>query len=207
MPKSILVIESSHNGANSLSRKVTAETVAKLQEKYPGSTVTTRDLDKNPLPHLTGEVIAAFYTPADSRTPALQEAIKLSDVATDELLAADIIVIGAPMWNFNIPSVLKAWVDHVARVGRTFAYSAAGPVGLAKGKTAYLALSRAGVYSQGPMKQMDFHDTYLRSVLGFMGITDVHAIVAEGAAMGPDGPKNAIASAEQQLAAAIQKAA
>lgn len=207
MPKSILVIESSHNGANSLSRKVTAETVAKLQEKYPGSTVTTRDLDKNPLPHLSGEVIAAFYTPPDSRTPALNEAIKLSDVATDELLAADIIVIGAPMWNFNIPSVLKAWVDHVARVGRTFAYSAAGPVGLAKGKTAYLALSRAGVYSQGPMKQMDFHDTYLRSVLGFMGITDVHAIVAEGAAMGPDGPKNAIASAEQQLAAAIQKAA
>ncbi|MDF3024923.1 MAG: FMN-dependent NADH-azoreductase, partial [Alphaproteobacteria bacterium] len=96
MPKSILVIESSHNGANSLSRKVTAETVAKLQEKYPGSTVTTRDLDKNPLPHLTGEVIAAFYTPPDSRTPALNEAIKLSDVATDELLAADIIVIGAP---------------------------------------------------------------------------------------------------------------
>jgi FMN-dependent NADH-azoreductase len=207
MPKSILVIESSHNGANSLSRKVTAETVAKLQEKYPGSTVTTRDLDKNPLPHLTGEVIAAFYTPPDSRTPALNEAIKLSDVATDELLAADIIVIGAPMWNFNIPSVLKAWVDHVARVGRTFAYSAVGPVGLAKGKTAYLALSRAGVYSEGPMKQMDFHDTYLRSVLGFMGITDVHAIVAEGAAMGPDGPKNAMASAEQQLAAAIQKAA
>ncbi|MDF3025465.1 MAG: acpD, partial [Alphaproteobacteria bacterium] len=79
--------------------------------------------------------------------------------------------------------------------------------GLAKGKTAYLALSRAGVYSEGPMKQMDFHDTYLRSVLGFMGITDVHAIVAEGAAMGPDGPKNAMASAEQQLAAAIQKAA
>ncbi len=207
MPKNILVIESSHNGANSLSRKVTAETLAQLQAKYPGSTVTTRDLDKNPLPHLTGEVIAAFYTPADSRTPALNKAIKLSDIATDELLAADIIVIGAPMWNFNIPSVLKAWVDHVARVGRTFAYTAAGPVGLAKGKTAYLALSRAGIYTDGPMKQMDFHDTYLRSVLGFLGITDVHAIVAEGAAMGPDGPKNAIASAEQQLAAAIQKAA
>ncbi len=207
MPKNILVIESSHNGANSLSRKVTAETLAQLQAKYPGSAVTTRDLDKNPLPHLTGEVIAAFYTPADNRTPALQEAIKLSDIVTDELLAADIIVIGAPMWNFNIPSVLKAWVDHVARAGRTFMYSATGPVGLAKGKTAYLALSRAGVYTDGPMKQMDFHDTYLRSVLGFLGITDVHAIVAEGAAMGPDGAKNAIASAEQQLAAAIQKAA
>jgi FMN-dependent NADH-azoreductase len=207
MPKNILMIESSHNGANSLSRKVTAETLAQLQAKYPGSTVTTRDLDKNPLPHLTGEVIAAFYTPADNRTPALKEAIKLSDIVTDELLAADIIVIGAPMWNFNIPSVLKAWVDHVARVGRTFQYSAAGPVGLAKGKTAYLALSRAGVYTDGAMKQMDFHDTYLRSVLGFLGITDVHAIVAEGAAMGPDGAKNAIASAERQLAAAIEKAA
>lgn len=207
MPKNILVIDSSPNGANSLSRKVAADTVAQLQAKYPGSTVTTRDLDKNPLPHLTGETVAAFFTPPDSRTPELAAAIKLSDAVTDELLAADIIVIGVPMWNFNIPSVLKAWVDHICRRGRTFAYSATGAEGLAKGKTAYLALSRGANYSEGPYKAMDFHDTYMRGVLGFIGITDVHSIIAEGASMGPDGPKNALASAGQQLAAAMAKAA
>ncbi|MBL8711604.1 MAG: FMN-dependent NADH-azoreductase [Alphaproteobacteria bacterium] len=207
MPKNILVINSSPNGANSLSRKVTAETVAQLQAKYPGSTVKTRDLDKSPLPHLTGEVVAAFFTPPDSRSAALAEAVRLSDKITDELLAADIIVIGAPMWNFNVPSVLKAWIDHIVRAGRTFSFSPTGYEGLVKGKTAYLALSRGGKYAEAPYKQMEFHETYLRSVLGFIGITDVHAIIAEGASMGPDGPKNAIASAEQQLAAAIQKAA
>ncbi|MDI1227228.1 MAG: FMN-dependent NADH-azoreductase [bacterium] len=207
MPKNILVIDSSPNGANSLSRKLAADTVAQLQAKYPGSTVRTRDLDKNPLPHLTGTTVAAFFTPPDSLTPELAAAIKLSDAATDELLAADIIVIGAPMWNFSIPSVLKAWIDHVVRRGRTFAYSATGAEGLAKGKTVFLALSRGAKYAEAPYKQMEFHETYLRGVLGFIGITDVHAIIAEGASMGPDGAKNAIAAAEQQLAAVMTKAA
>lgn len=207
MSKKILVIETSPNGERSLSRKVTADAVAKLTAKYPGSTVTTRDLDKAPLPHLTGEVVAAFFTPPEKRTAALATAIKLSDAVTDELLDADIIVIGAPMWNFNIPSVLKAWIDHIVRAGRTFAFSPPGYQGLVQGKTVYLALSRGGKYSDAPMKQFDFHETYLRGVLGFIGITDVHALVAEGANMGADGAAAALQSAGAQLAATLQNAA
>ncbi|MDB5756261.1 MAG: FMN-dependent NADH-azoreductase, partial [Massilia sp.] len=109
---------------------------------------------------------------------------QLSDALVDELLAADVIVIGAPMYNFSVSSTLKAWIDHVARAGRTFEYGATGPVGLVTGKKVFIVTAAGGVYSEGPSQAYDFLGTYLRSVLGFIGMTDITFVRAEGLAMG-----------------------
>jgi FMN-dependent NADH-azoreductase len=207
MSKNILVVHSSPRGGQSVSRKLTAGVVAKLQAKYEGSTVVERDLAAAPLPHLSEEILGAFFTPADQHTPALKTAIAPSDAAIDELMAADVVVIGAPMWNFNIPSVLKAWIDHVARAGKTFKYSEEGPEGLLKGKKAIITLARGGVYSDGAMKAMDFQESYLRGVLGFLGITDVDTVVAEGIAYGEEAVQKAFAAAEAQSTTVVGKGA
>lgn len=205
--KHILVVNSSPNGAQSVSRQVADAALKQLQSRYPGAQVTFRDLDKSPLPHLTGETVAAFFTPPANRSPELQQAIKLSDAITDELLAADIIVIGAPMWNFNVPSVLKAWIDHIVRAGRTFSMHSGGYEGLVKGKTVYLALSQGGRYGQAPMKALDFQESYLRGVLGFLGITDVHALVADGTGSGAEGVQKALAAVRARVETVVQTAA
>lgn len=197
MSKNILVIHSRPEGG-SVTRRLADGIVKKLQNTHADSQTVLRDLAAQPLPHLSEEVLAAFFTPADKRTPALAQAIAASDAAVDELLAADILVIGAPMWNFGIPSVLKAWIDHVARAGRTFKYGEAGPVGLVTGKKAVIVLSRGGIYSDGAMKAMDFQESYLRGVLGFLGITDVETVLAEGVAYGEEAAQKAFAAAEAQ---------
>ena len=207
MPKTILLIDSSPLGERSVSRKFTAKLAADLKARNPDSKLVTRDLAAQPLPHLNNAVIGAFYTPPEKRDSALVEAVKLSDQAVDELMGADIVVIGAPMWNFGIPSVLKAWIDHVVRAGKTFKYGETGPVGLATGKKMIIVSSRGGVYSQGPMQPLDHQETYLKSVLGFIGITDISFIRAEGVAMGEDAVKKAMATAESQLADALKNVA
>jgi FMN-dependent NADH-azoreductase len=208
MSHTILHIDSSPLGERSVSRKLTAKVLAGLKTKHPDSKIITRDLGASPLPHLSGTVIGAFFTAPDQRNTALTEAIKLSDQAVDELLAADIIVIGAPMWNFGIPSSLKAWIDHIIRSGRTFKYGAAGPETLLPpGKKVIIVSSRGGVYSDGPMKIMDYQETYLKAVLGFIGLHDVSFVRAEGVAMGEDAAKNAVQLAETQLADTVKKVA
>ncbi len=202
MAKQILVIDSSPR-SGSLSRRFTREVEEQLVRQHPEANVVRRDLSASPFPHLTEEVITAFYTRPDQRTDRLRRAIALSDGAVDELLASDIIVIGAPMWNFNIPSSLKAWIDHVVRSGRTFKYGASGPEGMAGGKKAIVVLTSGGVYSKGPAQVMDFHATYLRSVLGFIGITDVSFVRAEGVSTGEEGFKQAVAAAQTQVAQAV----
>ncbi|PZP56370.1 MAG: hypothetical protein DI586_03965 [Micavibrio aeruginosavorus] len=127
-----------------------------------------------------------------------QAGLALSNQLIDELMASDTLVIEVPMYNFSIPSVLKAWIDHVARQGKTFAYSAAGPEGLAKGKRAILVLGSGGVYSEGPAKTMEHTESYLRILLGFIGITDVEAIYIEGVGMGPDKAAEALEKATQR---------
>jgi FMN-dependent NADH-azoreductase len=124
--------------------------------------------------------INSFFTPAENHTPQLAEAVQHSNESIAELKAADAIVIGVPMYNFGIHSTLKAWIDHVARAGQTFSYSENGPEGLVKGKKVYLAISSGGVYSDGPMKAYDFTESYLRSVLGFLGMVDVTVYRVEG---------------------------
>lgn len=200
MTHSILHIDTSPMGERSVSRKLGAKVLAELQGRFPDSNVTSRDLAATPLPHLTGSTLGAFFTPPEQRTPEQAAAAAQSDAAIAELKAADVIVIGAPMWNFGIPSALKAWIDHVVRAGQTFKYGANGVEGLiAPGKKVIIVSSRGGVYSAGPMAAMDFQEDYLRSVLGFIGLTDVSFVRAEGVAMGDDAAKAAVQSAETQL--------
>jgi FMN-dependent NADH-azoreductase len=200
MLHTILHIDSSPLGERSVSRKLTAKVLKDLKAKHPDSKIITRDFGANPLPHLSGMTIGAFFTPPDQHSEALTEAIKLSDQSVDELLASDVIVIGAPMWNFGIPSSLKAWIDHIVRAGRTFKYGSAGPEALLPpGKKVIIVSSRGGIYSEGPMKLMDFQETYLKAVLGFIGLHDVSFIRAEGVAMGDEAVRNALQSAEAQL--------
>ena len=139
-----------------------------------------------------------MYAQAEHRTPEQAKAIALSDALIDELFAADTIVIAVPMHNFTLPSTLKAWIDHVARAGRTFNYGAHGPEGLLKGKRAILVLARGGVYSSGPTKPLDFQEPYLRAFLRFLGITDVQVVHVEGAANRAIGPEKALAAATAQ---------
>ena len=196
--KNILLIQSSPRGSASLSQKVAQSVVDDLQARYPGGKVVVRDLAQNPPPHVGLDFVIGSYAPAEKRTPDQAKAIAVSDALIDELLAADIVVIGAPMHNFGPPSTLKAWIDHIARVGRTFSYGANGPEGLVKGKRAILVLARGGVYSNGPAKSFDFQEPYLRTVLGFIGITDVSVVHVEGVGQSTIGPDKAVAAATEQ---------
>ena len=198
----ILLINSSARRTGSISRQLTGEFVAQLSAAQPGSTIVERDVAANPIPHLDEQMLGAFFTPAEQRTTEQQAMVMLSEQLIAEVKAADVIVIGAPMYNFSITSTLKAWIDHVARAGITFKYGENGPVGLIEGKKVYVFTSRGGVYSEGPAKAMDFHETYLRAVLGFIGITDIDFIHSEGLGMG----EAAVAKALTQTRAAIEKA-
>ena len=181
--KKILNIVSSAKGDMSFSNKLSGAIVDKLLTVYPGSKVQTRDLAKEPLPHLEGDQIAAFFTPADLRTEDHKEAIRNSEEAVKELMAADIIVIGVPLYNFGIPSVLKAWVDHIARAGVTFSYADGAPKGLVVNKKVYLAIASGGIYSEGPMQSLDFAEPFLRGSLGFLGMKDITTFRVEGVSM------------------------
>ncbi|MBK1441672.1 NAD(P)H-dependent oxidoreductase [Parapedobacter sp. ISTM3] len=195
----ILHIISSPRGNASYSIKLGNEVIARLITKYPGSTVKTHDLTDTPFPHLEESHLTSFMTEPEQRSAAQAEAAKHSDEAIAELMEADIIVIGAPMYNFNIHSTLKAWLDHITRAGVTFAYSANGPVGLVKNKKAYLAISSGGIYSNGPMKSFDFIEPYLTTMLNFIGITDITTYRVEGVAI-TDIQQHALASAVDKIA-------
>lgn len=189
----LLHINSSVRNAGSVSRTLTAEFIEQWKAVHPADKIVERDLAANTVPHLTEQTMGAFFTPAEQRSAEQASAVKLSDQLVAELMAADVIVIGAPMYNFSVSSALKAWIDHVARAGVTFKYTESGPVGLLTGKKVYVFTSRGGVYSQGPAKSMDFHETYLRGVLGFIGLTDVVFVHTEGLALGEEAAANAFA--------------
>jgi FMN-dependent NADH-azoreductase len=199
----LLHIDSSARSGGSISRELTASFAQQWQAKNPGGKVIHRDLAANALPHLSESLLSAYFTPADARSAEQAEVIKQSDALVDELLAADTIVIGVPMYNFAPPSTLKAWIDHVFRAGRTFKYTETGPVGLVTGKKAIIILSRGGKYSEGPMEALDFQGKYLKSALGFIGITDVELVVAEGVSMGEEAAKAAVADAQAKINAAV----
>lgn len=181
----ILNIISSPRKGESFSIKLGNAIVEKLQAANPGSTVKVKDLASKPFPHLEEAHLQSFFTPAEGRSSEQQEAVRHSDEAIAEIMAADAIVIDAPLYNFGIPSTLKSWIDHIARAGVTFRYTAAGPEGLVKGKKVYVAMASGGVYSEGPSASYDFVAPYLKAVLGFMGMTDVTVARVEGLAI-PD---------------------
>jgi FMN-dependent NADH-azoreductase len=189
----ILLITSSPR-ADSHSTRVARELAEKLGSR-PGTRVTVRDLRRQPLPHIDDSFAVARNTPPDHLTSAQKSALSLSDQLVAELFAADTIIIGAGMINFGIPSSLKAYIDYVVRPGVTFRYGEKGPEGLVKGKKAYLVVARGGVYTEGPMQAFNFQDTYLKAILGFIGITDVEVIAVEGIAFGPEVAEKAVNTA------------
>jgi FMN-dependent NADH-azoreductase len=192
----ILVIDSAVSGDASVSRHLVREAVAALTERA-SSHVIYRDLGAEPVPHLTEATVAGVR--AEPATDAEHASRALSDALIAELRAADTIVIGAPMYNFSIPTTLRAWFDHVLRAGETFSYSEAGPKGLLEGKRVIVVESRGGLYSEGPAQAIDFQEPYLRHLLGFIGLTDVTFVHAEKIGYGPDAREAAIAAATAEL--------
>lgn len=178
--KHILHLISSMQGKESHSIKLGYTIVEKIQQKYPGSTAEELNLVDAKIPHLSPEVLRTFFIPGEQLTAQEKESIRFSDQVVKQLLAADIIVIGAPLYNFTIHSSLKAWIDHITRAGITFGYGENGPVGMVTGKKVYVAMSSGGVYSQGPGKANDFVAPYLQAFLGFLGMTDLTVFRAEG---------------------------
>lgn len=196
----ILLLTSSPRGDASLSSKLAGDLANRLAAKAPGSTVTARDLGAEPLPHVDGGFLAGISAPDRSQLPAAhREAADKADALIDELFAADTIVIGSPMINFGLSTPLKSWFDAVLRAGKTFRYTATGPEGLVRGKKAYLVLARGGIYSEGPMKAVDFQEPHLRTLLGFIGVTDVEVIRIEGVAISPEQAEKGVAAAMAQI--------
>lgn len=191
----LLHIDSSVLGENSASRSLTAAIVARLRGEHSGIEITRRDLAAQTLPHFT---------------PALAEShpcVARNGEILDEFLAADVVVIGAPMYNFTIPTQLKAWIDRVLTAGKTFRYTENGPEGLAGGKRVIIASSRGGIYSKGPAATVDFQETYLRHVFGFMGIHDVEFVRAEGLNLGAEQREAAMAQAHEHINGGLSIAA
>jgi len=190
----ILILDSAATGAASVSRRLTEAAADGLARCHPGARIVRRDIGANPIPHLTEASVPAIRAGAADSEEA-RETLALSQALIGELEAADLIVIGAPMYNFGMPSTLKAWFDHVLRAGITFRYGANGPEGLLVGKKAIVLEARAGLYSEGPSAAMDHQEPHLRTLLGFMGITDVTFVRAEKLAFGPEAAEAAIAEA------------
>ena len=195
----VLVVDSAATGDESVSRKLTRQFAELLTQRDPSASIVRRDVGAAPIPHLTSATVGTIRG-AEPATDEARAALALSDRLIAEVKEADVIVIGAPMYNFGMSSTLKAWFDHVLRARVTFQYTANGPEGLVTGKKAIVVESRAGLYSEGPMVAMDSQEPHLRNLLGFMGITDVTFVRAEKLAFGPEAAAAAIADAVEQLA-------
>ncbi|MDM8349393.1 FMN-dependent NADH-azoreductase [Pseudomonas sp. sp1636] len=193
----ILVIESSARQQGSVSRLLTEQFIAQWQTAHPADQIQVRDLAVEQVPHLDANLLGGWMTPAEQQSSAEQSALLLSDKLTAEVLAADVLVLAAPMYNFAIPSTLKAWLDHVLRAGVTFKYTETGPQGLLTGKRAFVLTARGGIYAGG---SMDHQEPYLRQALGFIGIHDVSFIHAEGLNLGGEFMDKGLAAARAQLA-------
>lgn len=197
----LLVINSSAAGRDSVSRVLVADAVGKLLEANPGVHVTHRDLGENPPPHLISQTLNGVRGTAT--TDIEFAARRLSDELIGELKAADTIVIGAPMYNFSVPTTLRAWFDHVLRAGVTFKYVDGAVRGLLGGKRVIVIESRGGLYSEGPAQAIDFQEPYLRHLLGFIGITDVTFVRAEKIGYGPEARTAAIEGAKAQISEVV----
>ena len=195
----LLHVDSSILAGNSVSRGLTAAVVEQWKTRVPELEVVYRDLVAEPLEHLSGSLLAARAGSPEGRTLAQQRDMEASDTALEEFLAADVVVVGAPMYNFAIASQLKAWIDRLAVAGKTFRYSSEGVEGLAGGKKVIVVSSRGGIYSAGSMAALDFQESYLKAVFGFLGVTDVEIVRAEGVNMGPEKRQAALDAAAEQI--------
>ena len=193
----ILQINTSARAESGNSTRLANAITAHLKSRQPTAEVEVRDLAKNPLPFLDEAGVTAVFTPADQRTPEQVARIALDEAMIARVQAADVLVLGVPMYNFGVSVQLKSFIDSIARAGITFRYTEAGPEGLIKGKRVYVACARGGVYRDTPA---DSQTPYLRQVLGFLGMTDVEFIYAEGMALGPESVEQAFAAAEVTIA-------
>ena len=192
----VLIIESSARQQDSFSRQLTQQFIQQWHEAHPGDTITVRDLAVSPVPHLDANLLGGWMKPEAQRSAEEQASLQRSNELTDELLAADVLVMAAPMYNFAIPSTLKAWLDHVLRAGVTFKYTESGPQGLLTGKKAYVLTARGGIYAGSTA---DHQEPYLRQVMAFVGIHDVTFIHAEGMNLGGDFQEKGLNQAKVRL--------
>ncbi len=204
----ILVVNSSPNPDGSISRALTEQFTDAWLAASPETNIAHRDVGLNPIPHVDQDMIGAYYTPPEQRSDEQNEVLELSDTIVDEAEAADIIVIGSPMHNFGVSSGLKAWIDHLARVGRTFNYTENGPVGALGGRKVFVMTARGGRYQgDSPAAHMDMQEPFLRTVLGFLGLDDVTFVHAEGVAGGTEGRDAAEAEINTIIESQIAQAA
>ena len=190
----LLHLDSSALGTQSVTRELSAAIVARWQDAMPGLALEYRDLDRNPIAHLTGDALSGVD--ADAKTDG--------ERTLAQFLDSDVVVIGAPMYNFGIPSTLKAWIDRVAVAGKTFRYGENGPEGLAGGKKVIVASGRGGIHGNGPA---DFQENYLRQVFSFLGVTDIEFVRAEGVAYSPQHRSDALAAARASIEVPLREAA
>ncbi len=193
----LLHVDSSINGLNSVSRKLTTDVVAQWLAEHPGTEVQYLDLAAETPSHFSRDAMGFRLPPSDAAlTDAQRKENALSEALVSQFLAADVIVVGAPLYNFSIPSQLKAWIDRLAQTGRTFKYTESGPVGLAGGKTVIAIVSRGGIYSTSEAGQaMEHQESYLKTIFGFFGITDIRVVRAEGTNLGAEALAQALAKA------------
>ncbi len=204
----LLHIDSSVLADSSVSRKLTAQIVAEWSANHAGTTVDYLDLATQAPSHLSADSLGFRLAQGADLSDVQKTENAISEALVQQFLAADVIVVGAPLYNFSIPSQLKAWIDRVAQVGRTFQYTATGPVGLAGGKTVIVASTRGGMYSTSEGgRAMEHQESYLQTVFGFFGVTDVRIVRAEGLAMGDAGRAQALASADTDIKSATKVAA
>lgn len=194
--KKLLQINSSIYSTGGQSSQLAGQFVAAWRKANPGANVTLRDLAKEPVPHLDAARFGAFIATAEARTPEQSAIADYSDALIAELKAADVIVLGLPLYNFGLPSTLKAYFDHIGRAGHTFKYTDKGPVGLLSGKKAYVFAARGGMY-QGTAR--DTQTAYVRDFLGFIGISDVEFVYAEGLAISEESKNASIAQALRRI--------
>jgi len=196
----VLFVASSAFGTASQSRRIAAELVEGMRRQHPNALITERILDPTTMPHVTGEYLAALMKPAAERDAAQSRAVAFADQLIEEVEAAETIVVASPMYNFTVSSTLKAWLDHVARAGRTFRYTDVGPVGLMRGKRVLVVTARGGIYSDGRAVAADFQEPYLRFMLGFLGLDDVTFVHVEGLKISPAAAEEGLARARQAIA-------
>jgi FMN-dependent NADH-azoreductase len=204
VPVTLLLIETSPRGEASISRQLTRRFVADWQAAHPQGHVVVRDLADTQLPHINAPWLAAYFTPEDLQTPEMKETLRMSDTLVAELLAADHIVIASPVYNYNVPAALKAWIDHIVRKGYTLGFDGQG---LVTGKKATVLIASGGVYTEGsPIRDRNIAEHYLRLILNVIGITDV-TVVAGGGAKAVDMRSATMEDFVAKHAIAIQQAA
>ena len=204
----LLHIDSAITGAQSVSRQLSAQIVEAWKASHPGTQVQYLDLVQDAPAHFTMDAMAPRTGQTEGLSEAQQRENAVSERLVAQFLSADVVVIGAPFYNFTIPTQLKAWIDRIAQPGRTFRYTANGPEGLAKGKTVIVASSRGGMYSTSDAgRAMEHQESYLQTVLGFLGVTDVRFVRAEGVGMGPEAKAKALEAAAQVIATEVHSGA